>query len=274
VLEPGSIIRLSYDMWLENVEGVFDTTDRDRASESGLYEPKQVYGPIVAIVGAGRLVPGLDIAIRGKGKVGEWVEVELQPEDAFGPRDAKRIETVPMQRFKQSKVAPRVGERVQYKNRPATITRVAGGRVWVDTNSPLAGRTVKYRFRVEEIITDPVERVKAIVEHAYRRGVDFDVKRSGDDVDLVVPDEVRYDQHWPIAKFRIAHELGQHTGVKRVRFIEEYVTQPETPPEGAGADADSAAEAAKSGTETSTDTAAGSDAPAGAAQAATATPRQ
>jgi FKBP-type peptidyl-prolyl cis-trans isomerase SlyD len=222
-------------MRVENVDGVFDTTDRDRASESGIYDPKHEYGPIVAIVGAGHLVPGLEKALQEKGKKGEWVEIELAPEEAFGPRDPKKIETVPMQRFKQSKVEPRVGERIQYKNRPATITRAAGGRVWVDTNSPLAGRKVTYKFCVEEVLEDEKDRVAAILEHAYRRGIDFGVEVKGSTADIVVPDQVKYDRNWTLVKFRVAHELGSHTGIEKVRFIEEHTTKPPEAAESAGA---------------------------------------
>ncbi len=225
-MKDGQVIRLSYDMWLENVDGVFDTTDRDRASESGIYDPNHAYGPIVVVVGAARLVPGLDRAVREKGKVGEWVEVTLQPDDAFGPRDPKKIETVPMQRFKTSKVEPQVGSRITYKGRPATITRSAGGRVWVDTNSPLAGREVKYRFRVDEVVEDPTARVLALVELNYRPKVAFQVEIHGKTVDITVPDAVKYDQHWPLAKFRISHDLGRWTDFSKVRFIEEYKAEP------------------------------------------------
>lgn len=221
-LEDGQIIRLSYDMWLENVEGVFDTTDRDRASESGIFNPQHNYGPIITIVGAGRVVPGLEKAIKEQGKVGEWVEVDLSPEEAYGPRDPKKIETVPMQRFKQSKVKPEVGARIQYKNRPATISRVAGGRVWVDTNSPLAGREVKYRFKIDEVVEGTEERVKALLELGYRPGIEFDVKVSEKTVEVTAPDQVKYDQHWPVAKFRIAHDIGRYTDLDNVRFVEEY----------------------------------------------------
>lgn len=230
-MEDGQIIRLSYDMWLENVDGVFDTTDRDRASESGIYDPNHRYGPIVAIVGAGRLVPGLEKALKEQAKVGEWTELTLQADEAFGPRDPKKIETVPMQRFKTSKVQPKVGSRITYKQRPATITRVAGGRVWVDTNSPLAGREVKYRFKVDEVIEEPTARIAALLELSYRPDIDFDIQLSDKQVDVGVPDQVKYDQHWPLAKFRISHDIGRYTDLEKIRFIEEYTTTPPTPAE-------------------------------------------
>lgn len=228
-MQPGTFVRLNYDMWVEDVDGLFDTTDRDRASSSGIFNPEHQYGPIVAVVGAGHLVAGLDKAVQKQEETGEWEEAELPPEEAFGGRDPKKIETVPMQRFKQSKVQPKVGERIQYKNQPATITRVAGGRVWVDTNSPLAGRKVKYRFRVEETIDDEAEKVAALLEHAYRRGTEFKVDIQDKRADVTVPENVKYDRQWPLVKFRVAHELGAHTNLEKVRFIEEYVTKPQLP---------------------------------------------
>ncbi|MBW3582535.1 MAG: FKBP-type peptidyl-prolyl cis-trans isomerase [Euryarchaeota archaeon] len=223
-MEQGTIIRLSYDMWLENVDGLFDTTDRDRASESGIYSPKQAYGPIVAIVGGGRLVPGLEKAIQEKGEVGEEVKVDLEPSEAYGERDPKKIEMVPMQRLKAAKVEPKVGNRVMYKNQPATITRTAGGRVWLDTNSPLAGRKVTYTFKVEEVVESPDAKVEALIELNYRRGLDFEVTIEDKAARVLVPDEAKYDQQWAVAKFRVAHDVGHYTDMETVRFVEEYKT--------------------------------------------------
>lgn len=226
-LEDGTIIRLSYDMWLEDYEGLFDTTSRETASESGIFNPEHPYGAVVTVVGAGRLVPGLEKAVKEKGEVGKEVEVELAPEEAYGRRDPKNIETVPMQRLKQAKIVPKVGERIRYKDRPATITRVSGGRVWIDTNSPLAGRKVTYKFKVDEVVDGPKEQVEALLEMGYKPEAGFDIEVHGKErVDILVPDQAKYDQRFLVAKFRLAHDIGRYTDFEKVRFVEEFTTEP------------------------------------------------
>lgn len=234
MLEDGTIIRLSYDMWLEEHDGLFDTTDRDRASSSGIFNPQHNYGAMVTVVGSGRLVPGLEKALKEKGEPGKEVTVELSAAESFGERDPKRIETIPMQRLKQAKMQPRVGERIRYKDQPATITRVAGGRVWIDTNSPLAGRTTKYTFKVDEVIEGAEAQAKALLEMEYKNeaGFAFEVSDEGKTVSILVPEQAKYDQRFIIAKFRIAHHIGRYTDIDKVRFIEEFTTEHLQTPEG------------------------------------------
>lgn len=226
MLTKGSVVWLDFDLRVEGLEGLFDTTSEARAKEAGIHEPGRSYGPVVAIVGGGRLVPGLDEALL-QAKVGETNTANLSPEKAFGQRDPKLIEVVPSQHFKRAKVEPEVGKRVTYKDRAATITRLSAGRVWVDTNSLLAGKKCTFTYTVRKVAETPEERAEALVRMHYDPGQPFKVTYHEEEhsVDVQPPAAALYDERWLLAKFRIVNDFVRHSDLERVRFVEEFSTK-------------------------------------------------
>jgi len=217
---------LDFDMEVEGLEGVFDTTRRATAEKTGIVDPNTQYKPVIALVGAGRLVPGLDEAIQTK-PIGEEHRIELTPEQGFGQRDPKLIEVVPLQEFKKAKVDASPGKRITYKNRTATVQRAQGGRVWLDMNSPLAGKKVTYSFKVSKVATTPEEKAEAFVRMHYDPNQAFKVTYHEEEntVDIQPPAPALYDERWLMAKFRVVNDMIRHAEFDRVRFVEEFATK-------------------------------------------------
>lgn len=224
--KKGDIVWLDFDMEVEGVEGVFDTTRRETAEKSGLLDPQVVYKPVIALIGAGRLVPGLDDAIMNT-EPGQEHRVQLDVDKAFGPRDPKLIEVVPAQEFKKAKVAAEVGKRITYKNRTATVQRAQGGRVWLDMNSSLAGKKVTYTFKVSKVAATPEEKAEAMVRMHYDPNQEFKVTYHEEEntVDVQPPAPALYDERWLMAKFRVVNDFIRHSDFDRVRFVEEFATK-------------------------------------------------
>lgn len=108
--------------------------------------------------GQTELIGGMDAAVQGRA-VGDEVELILDPEDGFGPYDPSLtftddLENVPPQfRF--------VGAEVRMQNeqgevRPFHVTHIAEGKLTVDGNHPLAGKTLRVCIRIEEV-RDPTQ---------------------------------------------------------------------------------------------------------------------
>ena len=98
----------------------------------------------------------------------------------------------------------------------------------MDFNHRWAGKTIVYDFTVKEIIEDREQKLKAIIEAAYTNPDEFQVEFKGDDeVDIVLPDIVKLDQSWAMAKFKLVSDLRAHLGLRTVRLIEEYVKKEE-----------------------------------------------
>jgi peptidylprolyl isomerase len=130
--------------------------DRVRVHYTGRLEDGQVFDssrggePLEFTVGAGEVIPGFDEAVRGMG-VGETKTVEIEPEDAYGPRRDGLVATIERERA-QFPVEPQVGMSLalplQDGNQiEVVVTEVTPEHVTIDGNHPLAGE--KLIFDVE-----------------------------------------------------------------------------------------------------------------------------
>jgi FKBP-type peptidyl-prolyl cis-trans isomerase 2 len=186
-------------------------------------------------------VPGFDEAL-AKATVGQETEVEIPAERGFGPRDGAKVETISLREFLKRDVAPEPGMRIQWEGKGrGTVVSVTAGRVRVDFNPPLAGRTLKYKFTVTEVVEQPEAKVRAIIDndYGYGKGDGFGVKVDGLTADLVLPDSCKFDGRWAAAKYIVVADLRRYVGMTKVRLVEEY-EPPEPQPEPAAAPAEPA----------------------------------
>jgi FKBP-type peptidyl-prolyl cis-trans isomerase SlyD len=103
--------------------------------------------------GGYEILPKLAQALEGR-RVGERIEVRLEPEDAFGQPDphlafTDDIENVPPELC-------RLGAEFQARNAQGqmlnfVVTRIADGELTVDANHPLAGQSVTFEVTVHRI---------------------------------------------------------------------------------------------------------------------------
>lgn len=229
MVSKGSLVKVDYEAWTEDGE-LFDTTKRDVAKANGKFNEEVVYEPLPVLVGSGRVIPGFDEALQAA-EVGKETEVTIPPSKAFGERDPAKVDTIPLREFQKQEVAPYVGMRLQHQNRMATVTAISPGRVRVDYNAPLAGKSLRYKFTVTEEVTDPAQKVKSFIELAYGQGRadGFKVDAHGDTVTITLPDSCKYDQRWFVAKYRLVSDLRTFAGYKTTRFVEEYTTTEAAP---------------------------------------------
>ncbi len=220
-IKAGDMVLAEFDAWVEDTNELFDTTNEALAKEQNIYNEKMVYGPQPLIVGKGRLFPGLDEHML-KAEVGKEYELVIPPEKGAGPRDPKMVELHPVREFLKQEIEPRVGLEVTVKNRPAIITAVTAGRVRVDFNNKLAGRSLKYKYKIVEKPTKQKEIVEQVLKMAYGTNEGFEVEHHGANFKIKLPDSCKYDQKWFIAKYRVVTDLREVLAADTVSFIEEY----------------------------------------------------
>lgn len=138
---------------------VFDTTIKSEAEKAGLQikNPK----PLVICVGQEMLILGFDKALEGK-ELNKKHTIELSPKDAFHERKKDLVRLMPLKVFIDNKINPQPGMTLALDTTLVKIISVSGGRVLVDFNNPLAGKTIIYEFTIKQRITDDKERVDAI----------------------------------------------------------------------------------------------------------------
>ncbi len=110
-------------------------------------------GPLAYLHGHGNIIPGLESALEGK-VVGDKFTVNVAPEQGYGVRDERLVQMVPRTRFGDSAELV-AGMQFQAQSpqgpRLVTVTRVEKDLVTVDSNHPLAGKTLTFEVDVAEV---------------------------------------------------------------------------------------------------------------------------
>ena len=121
-----------------------------RDDTGGLIESSEGQEPLTYLHGQGNIIPGLESSLEGK-SAGESISVSVPPEDAYGVWEESNILNIPKEQFSgvddikagmQFSVNSNEGEQI------VTVTKVEGETVIVDTNHPLAGKTLNFDVTV------------------------------------------------------------------------------------------------------------------------------
>jgi FKBP-type peptidyl-prolyl cis-trans isomerase 2 len=222
-MEKGDIVQLDYEGWIAGSDDLFDTTKEDVAREHDAYDEERTYGPMYTVIGTGRLIKGLDEHIL-EAEVDKEYELEIPPEDAYGERDPKNVETHSMREMARLKVEPEYGRVVTIRNKTGWISGIFAGRVRVDYNHKLAGKTLKYIYKVVGKPEGPEEIARAIIAMNYGREEEFKLEMDGDDgIIITLPDVCKYDPNWTLAKLRLVNDLREIAKMVTVTMREVYV---------------------------------------------------
>ncbi len=130
--------------------------------------------PFVFSLGEGMFLKSLEDFLIGK-EIGNY-EIELNPEQAFGKREKSLVQMIPVGVFKEHKINPVPGGLFNFDGRVGKALTVSGGRVMVDFNNLLAGKTVVYNINVIRKITDINEKINALNDFFFKRKLDFTVE--------------------------------------------------------------------------------------------------
>ena len=204
---------------------LFDTTDEEKAQEEDIFDEDKIYGPRPVVVGEGELMEGFDEALI-EGDVGENGSIEVPPEKGIGNRDPGKIELFSRRELERRDIEPVAGKDVEIDNRRGTIIQATAGRVRVDFNHPLAGKTLKYDYEIVDKPEETDELVEAVLKKNYG-SAEFEIEVLDDQVDIVLPEQCKYDQNWFVSKYRIVGDLRNRLDMKTIRFIEQYVQEEE-----------------------------------------------
>ncbi len=229
-MEEGDLVYVDYDIWImpdnEDEEPIlFDTTDEEKAKDEEIFNEDASYGHTPFVIGEGEIVEGFYEALL-ESEVDEESSVEVPPEKGIGNRDPGKIELFSRRELDRKGIDPVVGKEVEIDNRRGTIIQATAGRIRVDFNHPLAGKTLRYDFTITEKPEDEEELVNAIFEKNFRKS-ELEVSKEDDTIDIVLPEECKYDQSWIVSKYRVVGDLRKFLDIKTINFIEQYVEEEE-----------------------------------------------
>lgn len=138
--KTGDSVRIHYTGKLEDGTQFDTSTGRD---------------PLEFKLGEGGIIPGFEKAVDGMA-VGESKSVQIDPQDAYGPRHDQLIQDVPKSALPED-IEPSVGMQLQSETPDGqsmllVVTEVADETITVDGNHPLAGKTLNFDIELVEIV--------------------------------------------------------------------------------------------------------------------------
>ena len=254
--QKGDFILLEYLAKVKETNEVFDTTKEDIAKKEKLYKEGEVYEPKLVVLGEGWVLQTLDESLTSfePEKPGT---TEIPPDKAFGPRDPEKVRLVPLKRLTEKGITPQLGARIEFNGKPATIRTMGAGRVQLDFNPALAGKTLVYEITVLKKLETDLEKMTALLHRRIPlvEASKFDLKIKKTEVYVEMPEEAFYLEGIQVAKRGIATDIQKFfSAINAVKFIELFKRQrPATPtaPEEKTAETEAAkAETAEIKTET------------------------
>lgn len=229
-MEEGDLVYVEYDIWMmpenEDEEPIlFDTTDEEKAEEEEIHDENKDYGPRPIGVGEGDVMEGFDEALL-EAEEGTDDSVEIPPEKGIGQRDPGEIELFSRRELDRKGIDPVAGKEVEIDNRRGTIIQATAGRIRIDFNHPLAGKTLKYDFKVTKRCEEDEDIIEAILEKNFKPA-DFEIEVEDEQMEIILPEECKYDQQWFVSKYRIVGDLREYLDYELIRFIEQYEKEEE-----------------------------------------------
>ncbi len=220
----GDFLMLDFVAKVKETGEVFDTTLEEVAKKERLYKEGEVYEPHLVVVGEGWMLKALDDSLPSL-QLSKPQTVEIPPEKAFGPRDPDKMKMVPLRRLMDKGITPQIGMRIEYEKKPAVIRTVGAGRVTIDFNPPLAGKTLIYEATVKAKLEEPEEQMSALIHRRVPlvEAAKFKLETKDADVVVHVPEEAFYLEGIQLAKRGIATDIQRFfPEVMKVEFVETF----------------------------------------------------
>src|SRR5881396_4211689 len=209
-VKPGDFLLVNYTLKVKESGETVDTTFDSVAKESHIHREDSTFGPKFIILGEGWLPKGLEESLVGLDP-GTNKTVELTPEKGFGNRDPGKMRLVPLRRFRD-KEYPTPGQQVEFDGRPAVVRAVGAGRVQVDYNHPLAGRTLVYDVSIDKVLEDENEKILNVISVRIPE-VDktkFGLEKNKAELTIDVPEEAFYLSGLQVAKKAVTSDLQKY----------------------------------------------------------------
>jgi len=228
-LNKGDFILINYTAKVKETNEVFDTTIEETSKKEHLHKEGEIHEPKLVVIGEGWVLKELDESLTTM-KLNKATSVEIPPEKAFGPRDPEKVKRVPLKQLLAKDVHnPTIGMRIEYGGKNATIRSIGAGRVLLDFNPPLAGKTLVYEVTVNKQLKTNEEKIAALI-HRRIPVVDaekfkFAIQEKTLTIDM--PEDTFYIEGVQIAKRGIAMDVQKFLPeMTEINFVESFRSEP------------------------------------------------
>jgi peptidylprolyl isomerase len=227
-LQKGDFILINYTAKVKETNEIFDTTVEETAKKERLQKEGEIYEPKLIAIGEGWMLKALDDSFSTM-ETGKSAVVEIPPDKAFGARDPEKTKLVPLRKLAEKGINPALGNRIEYGGKNATVRSIGAGRVLLDFNPPLAGKTLVYDVTVGKKLETNEEKIGALIHRRIPVVEEGKIKFALQDKTLTVdmPEETFYIEGIQIAKRGIALDVQKFfPELAETKFVETFKAPP------------------------------------------------
>ena len=238
-LQKADFVLINYSAKVKETNEFFDTTHEDVAKKEHLYKEGELYEPKLVVIGEGWVLKALDDSLTTM-EVNKPATVEISPDKGFGQRDPEKVKRVPLKQLLAKEINPVVGGRIEYQGKKAVVRAIGAGRVLLDFNPPLAGKTLIYDVTVSKKLESAEEKIGALVHRRVPVVEETQFKLTLQDKNLTIdmPEVAFYVEGIQIAKRGIAMDIQKFLpDIAETKFVETFKAEPKPAPVAAPAPA-------------------------------------
>jgi len=221
LVKEGDLVLIDYTIRVKETGELIETTIKDVADKEGVQGAGR-FEPRLAIPGKGYMLKAFEEQLIGMAP-GEEKKFEIPPEKAFGQRDPSKIKVIPLRRLKDVEGPITIGSRIVVDGKEGIVRSIGSGRVQVDFNPYLAGKTLDCYVKIVKILTEKTEKIKALI-HNRIPDVEvekFKIRATKNGVTIQIPEEAMMLPAIQVTKRALAKDLIEHIeGIEKVTFTE------------------------------------------------------
>ncbi|MCX8187947.1 MAG: peptidylprolyl isomerase [Nitrososphaeria archaeon] len=226
VIKEGDLVLADYTIRVKETGELIETTMESVVKEEGL-QVSGKFEPRLIIPGKGLMLKAFEERLIGMAP-GEEKRFEIPPEKAFGPRDPSKIKVIPLRRLRDVEGPIVIGTRLVVDGKEGVVRSIGSGRVQVDFNPYLAGKTLDCYVKATKILTDKLEKIKALIHYRIPdvEVEKFKIKTTKSSITISVPDEAMLLPTIQVSKRALARDLMEYIeGIEKVVFNEVFTKQ-------------------------------------------------
>lgn len=200
---------IEYTGKIKDTGEVIDTTSEEEAKKANIYNSDKKYAPQLVILGEHRLIKGLEDALYSL-EPNQEKEIEISPENAYGIRDPSKVKIMSLGELRKQGITPYPNMPVRFSDGSyGTVKSVTGGRVLIDMNHPLAGKSLVYKVRVVKVLSEDKEKIEAIIERWFdgKYKPSFELSEDKKSLKVLIPKEIFLLEDLQMRKLLLAKDL-------------------------------------------------------------------
>jgi peptidylprolyl isomerase len=152
------------------------------------------------------------------------LNVDIPPDKAFGLRDTNKVRMIPQRKFGDKADEIKAGDVVDIDDRRGLVRFIGSGRVQVDFNHRLAGKTLNYNVNILKILKTDEEKTSSLVKRRLLADSDkISISFNKSELTINLPEESFMIEGLQVIKKAISGDLFKFIPlIESIKFLEIY----------------------------------------------------